>query len=165
MFCYCFCFPFPPYLHQTYLYQSYRRQMKYYKVLVMLYKIGLLLALTFLTSEASTSNMDEDESAVQQAGLAFTVVFIGLTVAFVGRPHQASNENILDIMFWGTNTINAFLTLLLASDAISPTPVVAYFILFPNVTALGMFIGTRCDTPEGFPTVLLGVRIHGYPMV
>lgn len=143
---YVFGFGFPP--SQTYLYQSYRRQMKYYKVLVMVYKIGLLLVLSFLTRETSTSNMDEDESAVRQSGLAFAVVFIGLAVAFLGRPHQASNENILDIMFWGTNTVNAFLTLLLASNAIPPSQLVSYFILFPNVIALGMFIGTRCFRPS-----------------
>ena len=96
---------------QTYLYEDYHESAKYYKIVIMVWKIVMLI--NVLGTGALAFTVSPKFVPVQTTG---GLVFVGtmLVVACVKRPFQASCENMLEIALIGANLLNASIGFLLS---------------------------------------------------
>ena len=96
---------------QTYLYEDYHESAKFYKILIMVWKIVMLI--NVLGTGALAFTVSSRFVPVQTTcGLIFVATM--LITACVKRPFQASSENMLEIALIGANLLNASIGFLLS---------------------------------------------------
>ena len=96
---------------QTYLYEDYHEKAKYYKVLIMAWKIVMLVNVLGTGALAFTVS---PKFVPVQTTCGLLLVGTMLITTSIKRPFQASSENMLEIALIGANLLNASIAFLLS---------------------------------------------------
>ena len=96
---------------QTYLYEDYHEKAKYYKIVIMVWKIAMLINVLGTGALAYTVNA---KFIPVQTTSGLLLVGGMLIIAAIKRPFQASSENMLEIALIGANLVNATIAFLLS---------------------------------------------------